>query len=513
MTSKKPSQSNVFRVASPTVSWNDTSFFSPHTNPSVSPKMPIIDTRPKVIFIIGATAVGKTKLSLDLCEALAREGVPAEIINADSMQVYRGFSVGTAKATKAEQERIKHHLLDECDASDGDHSVRQFLEGATEIIENLTKDGILPVVVGGTAFYIQSLLWSSALDIPLAPTSLRGSTHLSINATPSGAVVATPNGAVSSFLTLSVQEAHEKLQQVDPIRASQLHPNDYRRVLRSLEVFHTTGLRHGELIQMTQTQSEKEGFRYQPCILWLDCANEELFKRIDKRVDDMLRGGLLGELKQLRELLLRPKQESDHLEINKATGDVVVEWDQSKGILQSIGYKEFGPIVTNLSIELNDPCSIPSDILECCLTSLRKNSRSFVRKQKSWIKSKFLIRQAQLPIHRVEADDVENWDETVLEVALSRVRSFLDGNATNPEDGPYKISAALNAEQLKKRLANADAFDTKEIALDLPKSLYKFCDKCSRTVFSEEQWKVHLKSKQHRKSKADIPQSREVDAA
>eukprot|EP01068_Selenidium_serpulae_P011249 Selendium_serpulae@DN5624_c0_g1_i5.p1 len=118
----------------------------------------------QVVYVVGSTATGKTKLGIELCDALRDSFSGAEIINADALQVYRRYDIGTAKATASDTARVRHHLLDVCDF-DEEYNAHRFVTESTAIIDHLHSRNVLPVVVGGTQMYVQGLLWRSALDI------------------------------------------------------------------------------------------------------------------------------------------------------------------------------------------------------------------------------------------------------------------------------------------------------------------------------------------------------------
>eukprot|EP00923_Selenidium_pygospionis_P012301 GHVN01020834.1.p3 GENE.GHVN01020834.1~~GHVN01020834.1.p3 ORF type:complete len:229 (+),score=38.74 GHVN01020834.1:137-823(+) len=168
------------------------------------------------VFIIGSTGSGKTKLGIDLCCHLAEAGVEAEIINADSMQVYKNFDIGTAKPTPSELASVPHHLLGVVDF-DEVYNAARFVKQCEDIAGQLNSRGVLPVIVGGTQMYIQSILWRSAVDVDEGSDAKFEEVR-------------------ARLIKLSPPEAYQRLLEVDPLRARQLHPNDHRRVIRSLEV-------------------------------------------------------------------------------------------------------------------------------------------------------------------------------------------------------------------------------------------------------------------------------------
>ncbi|PHJ23993.1 trna dimethylallyltransferase [Cystoisospora suis] len=246
-----------------------------------------------VVYVLGPTGVGKTKLSIELALSLEKHGTLAEIISADSMQVYRGCDVATAKATPQEQQAVRHHLIDICDVTES-FSVLKFLRLATQTISALHSRGVVPIVVGGTQLYMQHLLWTSVLDDlpPEAEDASEGTMSLD-----------------SAWQALPTDKLFEHLQRLDPERAAQLHAHDRRRIIRSIEATATSGVPHSKLMRDRREISVREGLRYPSCILWLDCRNDQIHcQRLELRVAQMLQAsrdiqGLLQECEWLLDTL------------------------------------------------------------------------------------------------------------------------------------------------------------------------------------------------------------------
>nr|CEL69908.1 TPA: tRNA dimethylallyltransferase,mitochondrial [Neospora caninum Liverpool] len=248
-----------------------------------------------VVFILGPTGVGKTRLSVEIALAMQRQGQAAEIISADSMQVYRGCDIATAKASVEERKLVPHHLLDICDV-DAHFSVLRFLHLATGTIDALHARGVLPIVVGGTQLYLQHLLWRSLLDrYPPEDSDSEKQDQTGRSG--------------SSLERFSTETLYVELKNLDPERAAQLHPRDRRRIIRSIETTQSTGVPHSELMRREREASIQEGLRYPSCILWLDCRDEDIHRRrLDKRVDQMLQAGLLRECEWLLDALGLPDE-------------------------------------------------------------------------------------------------------------------------------------------------------------------------------------------------------------
>ncbi len=224
------------------------------------------------VVLAGPTAVGKTELSISLAKKL-----DAEIISADSMQVYRQMNIGSAKITREEMQGIPHHLIDVLDPDEEFHVVR-FQEMAKKAMEEIYARGRLPLLVGGTGFYIQALLY----DIDFQEAG--------------------ENEEIRSSLLKEAREKgnqvlHDRLRQVDEASALAIHPNNVKRVIRALEFYLTTGRQISRHNAEQKKRQSPYDFRY----IVLHARREELYRRIDLRVDRMVEAGLVEEVRALRD--------------------------------------------------------------------------------------------------------------------------------------------------------------------------------------------------------------------
>ncbi|EFB76685.1 tRNA (adenosine(37)-N6)-dimethylallyltransferase MiaA [Subdoligranulum variabile] len=279
--------------------------------------------RPRVVAIGGPTATGKTALSVGLAKRFG-----GEIINADSMQVYRELSVGTAKATEEERSGIQHHLLDFLPPEES-YSVADFVEAATELIPQITALGHLPLVVGGTGLYITSLLNGITFAPERSDPAIRKTLQQEAEEKGAG-------------------ELYDRLKKIDPEYAAKVHPHNLPRIIRALELFQITGRRMSE----QQQSSRPEIPPYRSLCLCLTCRDRgTLYRRIDQRVDTMLEQGILPEAKMV--------------------------W-QHKGqyqtAAQAIGYKEFFPYFEG------------TQSLEECTVRLKQATRQYAKRQLTWFR-------------------------------------------------------------------------------------------------------------------------------
>lgn len=231
-----------------------------------------MDKQP-IVILTGPTAVGKTALSIEL----ARK-INGAVISADSMQVYRHMDIGSAKISRKEMQGIPHYLIDELEPSEEFHVVR-FVELAKKYLEQIYAAGKIPIIVGGTGFYIQALLY----DIDFTEQKCDEAYRHGLEA------LAGEKGA--DYL-------HSMLQEVDPASAEAIHANNIKRVIRALEFYHLSGERISEHNEKERKKTSPYNFAY----FVLSDDREKLYERIDNRVDAMVEQGLVAEVKVLKEM-------------------------------------------------------------------------------------------------------------------------------------------------------------------------------------------------------------------
>lgn len=307
----------------------------------------------KVLAIVGPTAVGKTSLSIELAKTFS-----AEIISGDSMQVYRGMDIGTGKATAEEMGDIPHHMLD-IKNPDENFSVAEFKTHVQRHIANICKRRKIPIIVGGTGLYIQSVLYD--YDFTERKRDVELTKRLETFVHEKG-----------------VMPLYEKLKRIDPEQAEKIHPNNYRRVIRALEVYETTGLTMSEYHAEQQTES-----LYNYLIIGLEMDRIILYEKIGERVDEMIANGLVDEVKLLYETGLEHSQ-----------------------AMKAIGYKELIPYIKG---ELS---------LEESIQLLKRNTRRYAKRQFTWFKNKM----------NVEWFDITKEHKTVFHRIEKRVETFLSDN-------------------------------------------------------------------------------------
>lgn len=291
--------------------------------------------RKKLIIISGPTACGKTSFSLDFAE-----GLGGEIISGDSMQVYCGMDIGTAKATLEERQRIPHHLLDIRKITDP-FSVVDFYYEAQQAIEKIHAEGNVPIVVGGSGFYLRTLLYGPPEGPPSVP-AVRNQLEVEMAA----------RGCFAMY---------RKLEELDPIYAESITVNDRHKIVRALEIMKLTGQRVSSLAWKQRRPSSP----HQLCCYFLYRPREILYERVDRRCDQMLVDGFLDEVERLDQEGLR----------------------ENRTASQAIGYRQ--------ALDFMDSPRTAGDY-DRFVTEFKQASRRYVKRQTTWFRHEPLFQWINL---------------------------------------------------------------------------------------------------------------------
>ncbi|MDD6201632.1 MAG: tRNA (adenosine(37)-N6)-dimethylallyltransferase MiaA [Lachnospiraceae bacterium] len=283
-----------------------------------------MESKQKLLILTGPTAVGKTDLSIKLAKKIG-----GEIISADSMQVYRKMDIGTAKISKDEMQGIPHYLID-CMEPDEEFNVTVFQKMAMNAIKVITANGHIPILTGGTAFYIQALLYGVDFTEEDHDDSFRNCLY------------------EKAKTTQGKKQIYKMLMETDPEYAQSVHENNVRRVIRALEYHHFTGKKFSQYNENQRKRDAIYDFRY----FVLTDERLHLYERIDSRVDSMMKQGLLQEVKSLYEM----------------------EYDRSLISMQGVGYKELFSYLDGKSS------------LEEAVEEIKKNTRHFAKRQMTWFR-------------------------------------------------------------------------------------------------------------------------------
>lgn len=299
--------------------------------------------KPTILALVGPTGSGKTKTAIALCEALN-----AEIVSMDSMQIYRGMDIGTAKPTREELAAAPHHMIDVADPKEI-FTVSMYRQMACEVIDEILSRGKIPLLVGGTGLYLQAISYEMSLGEKGADTQLRQELNQ---------IASEPDGAL---------KLHRRLQTVDPATAERLHPNDIRRVIRALEIYETSGKTRSEQDNMSRIEGP-----YRVLVYGLSLPREIMYARINARVDQMIEKGLVAEVQSLLNQGVSPKPEG--------------------GAMQAIGYKE---IVSALQGEFT---------MDQAISLIKQSSRRYAKRQWTWFRHDERTQWFDWSEYKTEAD-------------------------------------------------------------------------------------------------------------
>lgn len=410
----------------------------------------------------------ETESLLQLAVSLAQR-FNGEIINGDALQMYEGLPITTNKLPLEERKGIPHHLIGCVKLGEEAWTVKHFSERATGIIRDIRSRGRLPILVGGTHYYTQSLLFRDALvdegdtdDITLGKQAHEW-----------------------QLLDASTEEMLKELRKVDPEMAMRWHPSDRRKIRRSLEIWLKTGKRASDIYEQQKTQSleiescrwdsdavpnrsetsARSHARYDPLILWVHAPSEVLNSRLEERVDSMVSHGLPEEVTSMQSFLRDRENQGDSI-------------DQSRGIWVAIGFKEFLPYI----LDGRRPEKLRQEGIE----RTKIATRQYAKRQDRWIRLRLqrAVSAADLTHHMylLDATDSSRGSDGVAAKAQDITAAFIGGFA------------------LPKPESLSDAAMKLLIAPEQEAKLARHCRACDKTLMFHSQWINHLESKGHRAS-------------
>ncbi|XP_066582832.1 tRNA dimethylallyltransferase isoform X2 [Prorops nasuta] len=388
-----------------------------------------------------------------------------------------------------------HHMLDVVHPLT-EFCVTDFNRMALPIIGNLLERRIMPIIVGGTNYYIESLLWKILIKNPLSDDSSQESKkegedeedeelnfanleqRSSRDSSKEMATREKDNGDGCPPLKKtrcfresdeSSEELHQRLTEVDPDMARALHPNNRRKIIRSLEIYERFGQKHSELLKAQRMEGGcglGGPLRYRNTILlWLRCDKEVLEERLYRRVDAMLEAGLVKELLDF------------HHCYNESRIKLGEEPDYTKGIFQSIGFKEFHDYL--ILSEEEKHTEMGRKLLEKGIEDLKRVTRRYAKRQERWITNRFIRRADREvpPIYSLDCTNVDQWTQSVYEPAVKIVSSILKGET--PSQLPLNIS-----------VTNAKTDDASN-------EITRHCEICQRYFIGDLQWFAHINGQKH----------------
>ena len=446
--------------------------------------------RNPLVAIVGATGTGKSQvrhlrlrltilkliiaLYIQLAVALA-ERFNGEVINGDALQMYEGLPITTNKISLEERKGIPHHLLGCIKLDEEPWTVQQFRNRATSIIEEIRCRNRLPILVGGTHYYTQSLLFKDAV---LTEVETEHVDH-------------EQQEKQWPILNASTEDMLEELRRVDRIMAQRWHPKERRKIRRSLEIWFTTGRKASEIYdqqrqmitrfrseydqsngdpadstngveQRSDTESQS-ALHYDTLIFWTHAKPEFLNPRLEKRVDAMVLDGLLSEVESMYNFLLDQEQQG-------------INVDQARGIWVAIGFKENLPYL----MHANDLEILKKEGIE----RTKVATRQYAKRQVRWIKLRLqraiATANASHRFFLLDTGDLTRWSQDVEERARDITEAFLRDSA------------------LPKPESLSDAAKEYLVVSEGEPMAATYCEACDKTLMSEGEWISHIKSKGHR---------------
>ncbi|XP_059314819.1 tRNA dimethylallyltransferase 2 [Lycium ferocissimum] len=435
---------------------------------------PTSNSKPKVVLIMGATGAGKSKLAIDLASHF-----PIEIINADSMQVYQGLDVITNKVTPQEQKGVPHHLLGTISPS-VEFTARDFRDSAISIINEVWSRNRLPVIVGGTNYYIQALVSPFLLDDSVEDAEANCLSDSQEDEQPDLEV---------ELMSEDYDCAYNRLKDIDPVAANRIHPNNDRKINQYLNLHARFGVIPSKLLQERTVENwgQVDNSRHDFCFLCVNASLTTLDPFVDRRVDHMVDAGLLKEVFDI----------------------YTMNADYTKGLRQAIGVREFEPFLRRYIPEHQKPCDeshvqtlndqtlkqniqqivdSPDDnewkaLLTEAIEQVKLNTRRLVRRQRRRLNRLQML--FGWNIHYVDAtksilsgaDDI--WAVEVVKPSVGIIKSFLTGESSTENGGNASEEMKLKQKDLWTQYV---------------------CEACGNKVLrGAHEWEEHRKGRHHRK--------------
>ncbi|ODV69776.1 tRNA isopentenyltransferase [Hyphopichia burtonii NRRL Y-1933] len=423
-----------------------------------------IMTKPKknIISIIGTTGVGKSQFSIELAKK-----INGEIINADSMQVYKDLPIITNKHPIEEREGIAHHVMDHVNWNE-DYFIHRFKKEAQEAIDDIHSRGKVPIVIGGTHYYLQNLLFNNKTVGEKEPENKRKLSQDELK-----------------VLDGPVEVLFETLNEIDPIIGRKFHPSDQRKLRRALEIYYTTGQRPSDLYKEQKLDElEDSSLKYNTLFFWVYSDYEVLKERLDARVDTMMELGAIAEIRQMYEYYHRENLQNC-----------------TSGIWQVIGFKEFLPW-----LEKGQAGDFDEGI-----ERMKIRTRQYAKSQIKWIKKLLAVelnKESRFgykyggKLYLLDATSLAEWSTKVADIGSSIAGDFI-------AKGPTKVLYAQAPEHLMSIFPNQhflQNFKSNKTLEGVSNWQHFECEVCKDkhghplVAVGEDNFAIHLNSRRHKKA-------------
>ncbi|ODV61470.1 tRNA dimethylallyltransferase [Ascoidea rubescens DSM 1968] len=436
-------------------------------------------SKKKIIVIVGTTGVGKSKFSIQLAERYN-----GEIINADSMQMYKDLDLITNKHPINERQGIPHHIMNHI-PWDNEYNIHRFKNEALSKINQIHSINKIPIIIGGTHYYLQSLLFKNK-TITTNLTQFDNENTFNIN----------KSDTYDTYNQLSTDEKNllksndslkifNKLKEIDPVLSQKFHPNDTRRIKRALEICLLTNKKTSDLYQQQNlNQISESSLRFNTLVFWVWSNQSILNQRLDDRVDDMINNGAIDEISSLYNLYLSKS----------------IKPDCQHGVWQVIGFKEFLPWLnyTNQSEKKIDNV-IAKKLFNQSVENMKIKTRQYSKQQIKWIKKTLCFELAKESKHYfinggliflLDTSNLDNWNSNI----TIRSQQIMDTFLAN--------KSSYNLPQAPEGLT--DMIQINEEKFNKPTWKHYQCDVCKQKngdpliIVGEETWKIHLNSNKHK---------------
>ncbi|ODQ82606.1 hypothetical protein BABINDRAFT_30899 [Babjeviella inositovora NRRL Y-12698] len=423
--------------------------------------------RNDIIAVVGTTGVGKSQLSIELAKKYN-----GEVINADSMQMYRGVPIITNKHPIPEREGVKHHVMNHVDWNE-EYFVHRFKDEATAAIADIHARGKIPIVVGGTHYYLQSLLFHNKM----------------VNRETEIQTVEELTQEEKAVVESDPATLWETLKKYDPVVAEKFHPNDSRKLKRALEIYFTTNRKASDIYsEQKVSELDKSSLRYDTLIFWVYSQTQPLEERLDSRVDKMLETGGLAEVRELYDFYTAHNDSPSPL--------------FEDGIWQVIGFKEFFPWLK--SGQKNDV------EFRKCVDEMKQRTKKYAKQQVKWIRKKLVPEMGKEKLHNYErggrvylldASDLDKWSKNVSKRGVEITDQFL-------KKEPTLSYAPAGFENMLE-------VTTEEFTQD--KWKHFVCEVCTSgdgkplVLVGEGQYDIHMKSRKHSSRISQIKRKKELE--
>ncbi|KAK3062957.1 hypothetical protein LTS18_003033 [Coniosporium uncinatum] len=430
-----------------------------------------------LIAIIGATGTGKSQLAVELATQFN-----GEVINGDAMQLYEGLPIITNKITPEERKGVPHHLLGCIGLEEPTWTVGRFVKQALSVIDEIHARGKLPILVGGTHYYTQSLLFKGALAEGAEGAEEDARSEY---ADKEYAILEEPTETILA-----------KLKEIDPVMADRWHPNDRRKIQRSLEIWLKTGKTAFQTYQEQQAaklssdvvtggtmKPDEAGsrLRFPTLLLWVHAENDRLRSRLDMRVCKMVDQGLLAEVQTLNKFLQGEQDAGRHV-------------DKTRGIWVSIGYKEFEAY--HNALNAGEVANSGLDQLKAtAVEQIQTATRQYAKRQVRWIRIKLMHALSDAGatnnLYLLDGTDLQNWDTTVSGPARHLTEHLLLG-----QDMPTSTGLSAAADRLLTPRREFDMSQRPDLWVR------RTCEACAAVFVTESDWMQHVRSKKHKRASA-----------